>query len=158
MCQHVRRVVEASGRAGQTLVEHFNKVLCGLLVGAVHEEFFVNPRHILLALELGQVARNRQGTQRHEHAGVGSQDVVNLAAQMCKGLKLALHPHDTLHAVREHKRRALAFHAILGLEISQDVAEIDVEEMRSVGDHEVVVVSIAEAEDIRGHAVRCQRN
>ena len=40
----------------------------------------------------------------------------------------------------------------LGLEVAQEVAEVDVEQVTIPGDHDVVAVPVADAEHIRRHA------
>ena len=48
---------------------------------------------------------------------------------------------------------ALALDAILGLEVAEEVAEVDVEQVARLGEHHVVVVPVADAHDVRGDAV-----
>jgi hypothetical protein len=43
------------------------------------------------------------------------------------------------------------------LEVTEDVAEVDVEEVCLHGHHEVVVVAVAEAQHVARHAVRRRR-
>ena len=50
---------------------------------------------------------------------------------------------------REHERRPLSLDTHLGLEVAQEVAEVNVEELSALVEHDVVAVAIADADDVR---------
>ena len=50
---------------------------------------------------------------------------------------------------REHERRPLSLDTHLGHEVAQEVAEVNVEELSALVEHDVVAVAIADADDVR---------
>ena len=48
--------------------------------------------------------------------------------------------------------------SLLHLEVAKKVSEVDVEELPTLSDHDVVRVTVADSQHIRGHAVACTRH
>ena len=59
-----------------------------------------------------------------------------------------------LHGIGEHKGCSLSLYPQFVLEIAQNVSEINVKVVAKLGHHEVIIVSIAQAKHVAGHAVR----
>eukprot|EP00968_Pinguiococcus_pyrenoidosus_P003329 scaffold207_cov267-Pinguiococcus_pyrenoidosus.AAC.28 len=68
---------------------------------------------------------------------------------------VALLVHHERHLRSEHEGRTLPSNAQLALEVSQEVPEVNVEEVTPAGDHDVVRVTISDAHDVRRDAVAC---
>ena len=81
--------------------------------------------------------------------------VERVAAELLKLLVLfaALAAHDVSHFGQENKGRPFTVEAQLRLEISEKVSEIDVKEVPSLFDHDVICVSVTDSEYERGNAV-----
>lgn len=153
MSYHVRSIIKSSGCALKADVEHFCEVGRGLFLVEIYMELVVDPADIFLPLQLGQAARDRERAQGNEHAGMASQNIIYFAAEMNECVVFAFQEHDALHAVGEDEGCSFTLHAVLALEVAKNVPKIDVEELGGFGDHEIVVVAIAEAKDVAGDAV-----
>lgn len=68
------------------------------------------------------------------------------------GHRLAL-PDDAEEVLDKDKRHPVALDAELLLAVAEDVSEVDVEQLAVLGDHDVVVVAVLDAHDVRGHRV-----
>ena len=60
---------------------------------------------------------------------------------------------DDLKVVSQHERNSLPPHTKLDLEVTQEVAIVNVEELPSLCYHDVVRVTVSNAQNIRGHTV-----
>ena len=94
--------------------------------------------------------------------GVLAQNVERLATvidEQLELLSLAIAAVDDVsHVGGEHERRAVALDAAEHLRVAEKLAEVDVEEVAAVRHHDVVVVPVADAEHVGGHAVACTRS
>lgn len=61
--------------------------------------------------------------------------------------------HHVCHLRRKYKRCPFALHAELGLEIAQDVSEVDVEQVAVLTNHDVAIVSVPDAKNVCCHAI-----
>lgn len=107
-------------------------------------------------LELRNSAADHQVEQDQNRVGVPSKQVEGRAAEVLE-LSVPLPdppaPQDLGHVLCEDERRPLPLVPVLGLEVSQEVSEIDVEQPAVLGHHDVVVVSISDAKHVRGNGV-----
>ena len=87
---------------------------------------------------------------------IRAEDVVATSAQadkLCEVLAIASAHHGNKFR-SQHKRRFLSFvHLEKALEIAKKVTEIDVKQEAALGQHDVVVVSIADAQHVGRYTV-----
>lgn len=96
--------------------------------------------------------------QVHEQLVVLAQHAERLVAErlelLVQVVRLeALPAHHVCHLRREHEGRALAQHAHLGLEVPQEVPEVDVEQRAVAAQHDVAGVPVGHAQHVGSHAV-----
>ncbi len=60
---------------------------------------------------------------------------------------------DVDHVVREHEGRAVATEVTESLGVAEKLGEVNMEEMAGLLDHDVIVVAVANAQDVGGNAV-----
>mmetsp|Transcript_33536 Transcript_33536/g.75901 ORF Transcript_33536/g.75901 Transcript_33536/m.75901 type:complete len:259 (-) Transcript_33536:597-1373(-) len=121
----------------------------------VDHETVAQPVDVLRLLQFWDAGGQHKREERDQQLAVLPHDVVCLAGDPDKLLKLfgSLVPQHVGKVGRHHERRPLALDAKLGLEVSEKVTEIDVEEVAGLRKHDVVVVAIADSHDVGGDAV-----
>ena len=66
--------------------------------------------------------------------------------------------HDFLHGICKHKWCTLSLDTQLVFEITQNVSKVNVKVVAKLGHHEIVIVSVSQAQHIAGYAVRSSRD
>lgn len=61
--------------------------------------------------------------------------------------------NDDLKVMCQHKRNSLSTHSKLDLEVAQEVAEVNMEQLSPLSHHDVVRVPVSYAQHIRSHTV-----
>src|SRR3989338_8736320 len=107
---------------------------------------------ILWTIEFGKSSVNHDREKRGQHVGLTTTDVEGVSAQFDEsseidffvGKAVKRRSNHEGKLVRKHERHVLlSFVAGLGLEVAQEMPEVDVKENSTIGQHHVVVVSIA---------------
>mmetsp|Transcript_63005 Transcript_63005/g.136963 ORF Transcript_63005/g.136963 Transcript_63005/m.136963 type:complete len:212 (-) Transcript_63005:191-826(-) len=106
-------------------------------------------------LQIRQPSREHHSEEVDPHVAVSPNHIVSTAAILLETLVQRRSPptHDVGEIRCEDKGCTLPLHAELALEVAEEVAEVDMEEVAVPGDHDVVVVSVANAENERGHSI-----
>ena len=105
-------------------------------------------------MKLRNSRAQHHGKEVNEQIRVFAQHIVSrLAAAYVKLPSLALYiSNDCLILMRKYKRGALSLDSKLALVVSQKVTKINVEQVTEHGDHDVVIVTITDTQNICGHA------
>ena len=148
-------VVELSGAAGESLVDFHFKVACGLICVVFHHKALAQPIDFFRPLQFRDARAKHELKQIDELVRVRPNDIEGLTT----------YAHELIKIVRslvskyvgkigsQYKRCTLTLDAKLGLEVAKKVAKVDVKEMTILGEHDVVVMPIADPEHIGSNAV-----
>ena len=160
MGQNVHGVVELGGARMERDGDPVGKVGGGALLRVADEHALAQPVDILGPLKLGNARREHELEEVDELVRVRTDDVVRPAAQVTEARVVvrALLSKHIRKVGREHEGGALTPDAKLGLEVAQKVAKVDVEEVACACEHDVVIMPVADAHDIRGNAVARERD
>ena len=161
MSPHVNKVIQLLACCVEGGVYLFPELLIDVLeVVRLERERRPEVADVLRRLQLGDPRREHQAEQRDEEVAVAPQLEVRRAADVLEllvaGVRLAAEHVGVLGG--ELERGPLALHAELHLEVSEEVAKVDVEEVPTLCDHHVVSVAVANAEDVRSYTVRGTRH
>mmetsp|Transcript_419 Transcript_419/g.1447 ORF Transcript_419/g.1447 Transcript_419/m.1447 type:complete len:368 (+) Transcript_419:196-1299(+) len=155
----MQHVVDDGGLGVQAAVDELLVVLLCLLLCRANCEGVAQVFDVLLRAQLRDARAQHHLEEGDEHVRVPSEDVERDAARLDELVEyvrvLASQHVGVLRG--EDEGRTLPLDAVLLLVVAQEVAEVDVEEMAVSGDHDVVIVSVSNAEHKRGHAVACAR-
>ena len=101
--------------------------------------------------QLGHAGRDHQHEEILEHGGVVAHGFVAFLTKTQKLLEIIalLHTHHVCHFRGEHKRSTFALDSEFALKVTEEVSEVDVEQMPSLGYHDVAVVAVTDTEDVR---------
>lgn len=111
-------------------------------------------------------ARNARGGHQRQHVqnqiAMFAHNIERLTAQVDKVMELRGRPIAAIDHVRhvggQHEGCAIAFEVAKHLGVAEKLAEIDVEQMARRFEHYVVVVPIADAQNVCGHTVSGARD
>ena len=137
------------------LIHFVPEVYLGLLLCAPQQQHPLQIGQVLNAGQLGNAGALHHAEQSYEQSRVFAQDLVGLRGYLQKpSVQSAVLAAQNVHEVRcENEGHRLPVHAQLLLPVAQEMTEVDVEQIASLGHHYVIVVSVAYSQDVRGHAV-----
>lgn len=105
--------------------------------------------------------RRHEREQIEEQVPVAPDYVEAHCAEFNEGLEFLRRPVAAVdhigHVGREHKRRSVALDRAHHLRVAEEFAKVNVEQVACRCDHYVVVVPIANAQNVGGHRVACAR-